>query len=161
GNVTLSAVPGRNVRDAMYYVMTGETFDGRKAAAMGLVNEAVPKKRLRTRTRQLAKVLLGKNPTVLRTAKIAVRAVQGMAWELSDDYLMARVTRRAISIRSRAAPTASSSSSTRNPSSPALPRCVAGARGANSELGALAEKIEPVALLCSRRSDDSIHRNAL
>src|SRR5262249_619740 len=90
GNVTRSVVAAMNLRDAMYYVMTGETFDGRKAAAMGLVNEAVPKKRLRTRTRQLAKVLLGKNPTVLRTAKIAVRAGQGMPWELSDDYLMAK-----------------------------------------------------------------------
>jgi enoyl-CoA hydratase/carnithine racemase len=30
-----------NRRDAMYYIMTGETFDGKKAASMGLVNEAV------------------------------------------------------------------------------------------------------------------------
>ena len=29
-------------RDCLYYIMTGETFDGRKAAAMDLVNEAVP-----------------------------------------------------------------------------------------------------------------------
>src|SRR3984893_5405499 len=85
GNVTRSVVAAMNLRDAMYYVMTCETFDGRKAAAMGLVNEAVPKKRLRQRTRELAKVLLGKNPTVLRAAKTAVRGVQGMAWELSDD----------------------------------------------------------------------------
>jgi feruloyl-CoA hydratase/lyase len=90
GNVTRSVVAAMNLRDAMYYVMTGETFDGRKAAAMGLVNEAVPKQRLRTRTRELAKVLLGKNPTVLRAAKAAVRGVQGMPWELSDDYLMAK-----------------------------------------------------------------------
>ncbi len=46
--------------------------------------------RLRERTRALAKTLLGKNPTVLRAAKQAVRAVQGMAWELSDEYLMAK-----------------------------------------------------------------------
>jgi feruloyl-CoA hydratase/lyase len=90
GNVTRSVVAAMNLRDAMYYVMTGETFDGRKAAAMGLVNEAVPKERLRTRTRELAKVLLGKNPTVLHAAKAAVRAVQGMSWELSDEYLMAK-----------------------------------------------------------------------
>ncbi len=90
GNVTRSVVAAMNLRDAMYYVMTGETFDGRKAAAMGLVNEAVPKERLRARTRELAKVLLSKNPTVLRTAKVAVRAVQGMPWELADDYLMAK-----------------------------------------------------------------------
>ena len=48
--------------------MTGETFDGRKAAAMGLVNEAVPLSGLRERTRGLAKVLLEKNPATLRAA---------------------------------------------------------------------------------------------
>jgi trans-feruloyl-CoA hydratase/vanillin synthase len=57
---------------------------------MGLVNEAVPRKDLREHTRALALELLGKNPTVLRAAKTAVRAVQGMAWDLSDDYLMAK-----------------------------------------------------------------------
>jgi feruloyl-CoA hydratase/lyase len=90
GNVTRSVVATMSLRDAMYYVMTGETFDGRKAAQMGLVNEAVPKRRLRQRTRQLAEILLKKNPTVLRAAKTAVRAVQGMPWDLSDDYLMAK-----------------------------------------------------------------------
>jgi len=90
GNVTRAVVATMNLRDAMYYVMTGETFDGRKAAQMGLVNEAVPRKRLRARTRELAETLLKKNPTVLRAAKTAVRAVQFMPWELSDDYLMAK-----------------------------------------------------------------------
>jgi trans-feruloyl-CoA hydratase/vanillin synthase len=79
-----------NLRDAMYYVATGETFDGRKAAQMGLVNEAVPLDKLRERTTALAKTLLGKDPTVLRAAKTAVRHVQGMAWEVSDDSLMAK-----------------------------------------------------------------------
>ena len=32
-------------RDALYYVMTGETFDGKQAARCGLVNEAVPRDR--------------------------------------------------------------------------------------------------------------------
>jgi len=90
GNVTRSVVATMNLRDAMYYVMTGETFDGRKAAQMGLVNEAVPRTQLRERTRALAKTLLGKNPAVLRAAKQAVRAVQGMAWEVADEYLMAK-----------------------------------------------------------------------
>jgi trans-feruloyl-CoA hydratase/vanillin synthase len=90
GNVTRAVVATMNLRDAMYYVTTGETFDGRKAAQMGLVNEAVPRDRLRERTRELANTLLGKNPTVLRAAKTAVRHVQGMSWELSDEYLMAK-----------------------------------------------------------------------
>ena len=73
----------------MYYVMTGRTFDGRKAAQMGVVNEAVPRAKLRAHTKALATELLGKNPTVLRAGKTAVRHVQGMAWELSDEYLQA------------------------------------------------------------------------
>jgi trans-feruloyl-CoA hydratase/vanillin synthase len=90
GNVTRSVVATLNLRDAMYYIMTGRPFDGRKAAAMGLVNEACPRAELRERTRALAKELLGKNPTVLRAAKAAVRHVQNMPWELSDEYLMAK-----------------------------------------------------------------------
>ena len=90
GNVTRSLVATLSLRDAMYYVMTGETFTGQQAAAMRLVNEAVPREKLRERTTELAKTLLGKNPTVLRAAKSAVRGVQGMPWELSDEYLMAK-----------------------------------------------------------------------
>jgi trans-feruloyl-CoA hydratase/vanillin synthase len=90
GNVTRAVVATMNHRDAMFYIMTGRTFDGKKAAQMGLVNESVPLAQLRDHTRALAVELLGKNPTVLRTAKQAARAVQGMSWELSDDYLMAK-----------------------------------------------------------------------
>ncbi len=57
---------------------------------MRLVNEAVPAAKLRERTVELAKVLMGKNPTVMRGTKMAVRLVQQMAWEVSDDYLMAK-----------------------------------------------------------------------
>ena len=90
GNVTRAVVATMRHRDAMYYVMTGNTFDGRKAAEMGLVNEAVPKGKLEERTRALAVELMGKNPTVLRGCKEAVRMVQGMSWEQSDEYLMSK-----------------------------------------------------------------------
>jgi trans-feruloyl-CoA hydratase/vanillin synthase len=70
--------------------MTGETFDGRKAAAMSLVNEAVPLKDLRTRTKALAQTLIGKNPTVLRAAKTAYRRVREMSYEEANDYLAAK-----------------------------------------------------------------------
>ena len=77
-------------RDAMYYALTGETFNGTRAAEMRLVNEAVPRDRLRERTRELALTLRSKNPTALRGAKLAVRHVQEMSWQVSDDYLMAK-----------------------------------------------------------------------
>jgi len=90
GNVTRAVAAVMNQRDALYYIMTGETFDGRRAAQMGLVNEAVPKAQLKKRTRALARTLLGKNPVVLNSAKLAFKFCRDMPWELSDEYLMAK-----------------------------------------------------------------------
>jgi trans-feruloyl-CoA hydratase/vanillin synthase len=78
-------------RDALYYTMTGETFKGRKAADMKLINEAVPKDQLRKRTRELAKILLEKNPMVLRATKLAVKFSEDMSWEQSCEYLRAKL----------------------------------------------------------------------
>ena len=80
-----------NHRQALYYIMTGETFNGIKAASLGLVNEAVPQSRLRERTRELAKILLEKNPTALRTAKVAFKVSSDMSWEQAADYLSAKI----------------------------------------------------------------------
>jgi len=90
GNVTKAITATMPHRDAMYYAITGKTFDGRKAAEMRLVNESVPLSELRAKTRELAKLLCGKNPTVMRGTKMAVRLVQEMSWEMSNDYLMAK-----------------------------------------------------------------------
>jgi trans-feruloyl-CoA hydratase/vanillin synthase len=90
GNVTRALVATMNLRNAMMYILTGRTFDGRKAAEMGLVNEAVPLAQLRAHTRALAKELLGKNPQVLRACKAAVRTVQGLPWDISNEYLQAK-----------------------------------------------------------------------
>jgi trans-feruloyl-CoA hydratase/vanillin synthase len=90
GVVTKAVAQVMSQRDALYYIMTGETFDGRKAAAMNLVNEAVPLKDLRKRTQELAQVLMSKNPTVLRAAKTAYRRVRDMSYDDANDYLMAK-----------------------------------------------------------------------
>jgi feruloyl-CoA hydratase/lyase len=90
GVVTKALAQVVSQRDALYYIMTGETFDGRKAAAMRLVNEAVPLNDLRKRTRELAVTLMGKNPTVLRAAKTAYRRVRDMSYDDANDYLMAK-----------------------------------------------------------------------
>jgi trans-feruloyl-CoA hydratase/vanillin synthase len=90
GNVTKAITATMPHRDAMYYAITGKTFDGRKAAEMRLVNESVPRSELRAKTRELATLLCGKNPTVMRGTKMAVRLVQEMSWEMSNDYLMAK-----------------------------------------------------------------------
>ena len=90
GNVTKSVAETMSYRKGIYYVMTGETFDGKQAAQMGLVTESVPKAELRKRTRELARKLLEKNPTVLMAAKIAFKRVREMDWDISADYLQAK-----------------------------------------------------------------------
>jgi trans-feruloyl-CoA hydratase/vanillin synthase len=90
GNVSkvLGQLMGR--RAALYAIMTGIPFDGKKAAATGLVNESVPREQLRERTRELARVLLEKNPTILAQAKLAFRNVDEMSWDVALDYLSAK-----------------------------------------------------------------------
>jgi len=90
GNVTRAVAEKMMPADALYYLMTGETFDGRRAAAMRLVNEAVPGAQLRARTEEIAKKLMEKNPHVLSAIKIAYRRVKEMTWDESEDYLYAK-----------------------------------------------------------------------
>jgi trans-feruloyl-CoA hydratase/vanillin synthase len=78
-------------RDGLWISMSGEPFDGRKAAELRLVNEAVPADRLRARTREVALMLASKNPFALRATKHAFRRVQDMSWEDAEDYLYAKL----------------------------------------------------------------------
>lgn len=91
GNVTKAVTETMGLRNALYYTMTGESFDGKKAVELGLVNEAVPRAQLRERTRALARTLLEKNQTMLRNAKLAVKRTRYMDWEVSADYLYAKL----------------------------------------------------------------------
>jgi trans-feruloyl-CoA hydratase/vanillin synthase len=78
-------------RAALLYIMTGRTFDGRKAAELGLVNWSVPRERLRDEVESLARELLEKNPVVLRAAKLGVKHAQTMSWDTAEDYLYAKL----------------------------------------------------------------------
>jgi feruloyl-CoA hydratase/lyase len=78
-------------RKALEYIMTGETFTGRQAAEMGLVNKAVPLDQLRDETIALARKLAGKNPVVLRAAKHGFKRCRELTWEQSEDYLYAKL----------------------------------------------------------------------
>jgi trans-feruloyl-CoA hydratase/vanillin synthase len=78
-------------RAALYHVMTGQTFGGREAAAMGLVNRSVPLAELRPAVEELAHVLLEKNPVVLRGAKLGIKHCRDMSWDQAEDYLYAKL----------------------------------------------------------------------
>jgi trans-feruloyl-CoA hydratase/vanillin synthase len=91
GNVTRAVAEVMSHRDALYYIMTGEVFDGRKAAEMHLVNEAVPLARLAERVRKLCDTLLEKNPVTLKAAKDTFKRVRSMPWDVADDYIYAKL----------------------------------------------------------------------
>ena len=78
-------------REALYYIMTGDTFTGQQAAKMGLVNKSVPLAQLREETLALAAKLLDKNPVVLRNAKHGFKRSRELTWEQNEDYLYAKL----------------------------------------------------------------------
>lgn len=78
-------------RQALHYIMTGDTFTGPQAAAMGLVNKSVPLAQLRDETIALAAKLLEKNPVVLRAAKHGFKRCRELTWEQNEDYLYAKL----------------------------------------------------------------------
>jgi feruloyl-CoA hydratase/lyase len=78
-------------RQALHYIMTGDTFTGPEAAQMGLVNKSVPRANLREETRALAMKLLDKNPVVLRAAKHGFKRCRELTWDQNEDYLYAKL----------------------------------------------------------------------
>jgi trans-feruloyl-CoA hydratase/vanillin synthase len=85
----LAATVGQ--RDALFYIMTGEPFDGRQAARMRLVNEALPAAGLRARTRAVAMKLASLNQVVVHAAKVGYKLAADMPWEQAEDYLYAKL----------------------------------------------------------------------
>ena len=79
-------------RDAMWAIMTGDPFDGKKAAEMKLINYAVPKEKLRAETVSLAQKLMKKNPAVLRAAKEVYKYCRNMDYGQAEDYMGAKGT---------------------------------------------------------------------
>jgi trans-feruloyl-CoA hydratase/vanillin synthase len=90
GIVTKSVAMALTQRKALYYIMTGENFDGREAENIGLVNFAVPADQLVERTKKLAAVLMQKNPHVLRACKVGYHYVRDMQWDMAAEYLSAK-----------------------------------------------------------------------
>lgn len=62
-------------RQALFYLLTGRTFDGRTAAEIGLVTMAVPGEELDAVVLEIAGELKQKEPNALRAAKEAFKAV--------------------------------------------------------------------------------------
>jgi trans-feruloyl-CoA hydratase/vanillin synthase len=87
GIVSWNVVQMMNFRDAMYYAMTGDLFDGKKAKEIGFVNMHFPVAQLKAETVKFAKKLQEKSPAALRYTKEAIRAVRFMNEPQAQDYL--------------------------------------------------------------------------
>jgi trans-feruloyl-CoA hydratase/vanillin synthase len=90
GNVTKVVSDTMGLRKGLYYAMTGETFNGKQAAEYGLVTESVPADQLKARVVELANVLIGKDPVVLRAAKEVFKRIPDMDWDTANDYIYAK-----------------------------------------------------------------------
>ena len=77
-------------RDAMWAIMTGDPFDGRKAKEIGFVNMHFPRAKLKEETIKFAQKLMEKSPAALRYTKEAIRAVRFMNEPQAQDYLNAK-----------------------------------------------------------------------
>ncbi|MBK19706.1 MAG: p-hydroxycinnamoyl CoA hydratase/lyase [Rhodospirillaceae bacterium] len=74
-------------RDAMWYSISGDTFNGKEAAAMKFVNFSVPHNKLKSETLKIARKLMKKNPWAIQYTKEAIRSVRDMNMEQAADYL--------------------------------------------------------------------------
>jgi len=90
GIVSWNVAQTLNFRDGMYYALTGDTFDGKRAKEIGFVNFSFPKAILKQQTVKLAQKLMEKSPAVLRYTKEALRAVRFMNEPQAADYLGAK-----------------------------------------------------------------------
>ncbi|HEX9644540.1 MAG TPA: p-hydroxycinnamoyl CoA hydratase/lyase [Acidimicrobiia bacterium] len=87
GNVSRALTEVLGHRDVMYLILTGEPFDGKRAAEMGLVNRAVPLADLVTETTKLARTLADKSPAVLSATKQAYKYAKDMDFWQAEEYL--------------------------------------------------------------------------
>jgi trans-feruloyl-CoA hydratase/vanillin synthase len=86
GSVSKSLANLLRPRDALWYGLLGRPFDGKTAAQIGLVNIAVPLKRLREETMQVAGELAQKDPWALKATKDGYRFSLDMPWDAAMNY---------------------------------------------------------------------------
>ena len=96
GNVCKAIEETMGYRQALYYIMTGDTFTGKEAAAMGLVNYAVPADQLRAKVIAIAKKLLALNPVTVYNAKVMYKYTRNMDWELASEFSGAKSAQNSV-----------------------------------------------------------------
>jgi trans-feruloyl-CoA hydratase/vanillin synthase len=93
GLVAKAIIGEMEFRQALYYSMTGEQFDGKRSVEIGFTTMSVPRARLEERTLQVATMLKGKDRHALRACKEAFKGVdiRSMSYEDARYWLKARL----------------------------------------------------------------------
>jgi trans-feruloyl-CoA hydratase/vanillin synthase len=90
GSVSKSLANLLRPRDALWYGMTGEPFNGIVAAQIGFVNKAVPLARLAEEARKVALTIAQKDAWALKATKDGYRNSLDMGWDAAIDYASAK-----------------------------------------------------------------------
>jgi trans-feruloyl-CoA hydratase/vanillin synthase len=77
-------------RDALFYGMTGDNFDGVEAARIGFINKAFAKDRLVEETMAIARKIASKDVHALRATKEGYRYSLEMTWDAAMNLAMAK-----------------------------------------------------------------------
>jgi len=86
-------------KQALYYALTGATFTGREAVALGLATRAVPLKDLPAATDAIVNQVVNKNLHTLRATKEVYERVLWLDFPAGIDWEMAKL--HELSYRSR------------------------------------------------------------
>jgi feruloyl-CoA hydratase/lyase len=90
GSVSKSLANLFRPRDALFYAMTGRSFDGSEAERIGLVNKAFPLSELEQQTLQIASEIAGKDPVALQMTKDAYRHSLNMPLDAALNFIVAK-----------------------------------------------------------------------
>jgi trans-feruloyl-CoA hydratase/vanillin synthase len=91
GGASWAATHNLPRKQALYYILTGDTLTGAQAAEFGLVNRAVPAADLDAETDRIVKKIVNKNPVTLRLAKEVYERTTHLDLPEAIDYDQAKL----------------------------------------------------------------------
>lgn len=91
GGATWAATHNLPRKQALYYILTGDTLTGKEAEAYGLVNKAVPLEQLDAETDRIVSLIVNKNPITLRLAKEVYERTTTLELPAAIDYDQAKL----------------------------------------------------------------------
>jgi trans-feruloyl-CoA hydratase/vanillin synthase len=91
GGATWAATHNLPRKQALYYILTGDTLTGKQAETYGLVNKAVPLEQLDEATDRVVRKIVKKNPVTLQLAKQVYERTTTMDLPTAIDYDQAKL----------------------------------------------------------------------